>query len=166
MEEIRKDLAMAGSLVIVSLLALWRIRTTQPLTAVPGDVITFATLPTLYAGSLVILTGVLIAVSFAKLFWKHGPDTSGAAALTALPEAPAGSPKPGPAVLKTGATVLLLLGYVSLLGVVHFMLLSGAFLFAMFFVFGQRSILRNVRVAVGGAALLHVLFVTILRLRL
>jgi Tripartite tricarboxylate transporter TctB family len=114
--------------------------------------VTFATLPMLYAGLLLLLSALMLVGAIVRL--RREPDGKIAFVLA-------------PVVwVRIGSTIGLCLLFALLLNRVPFMLLTAVFLFLLFLAYGHRKFQSALVVAVVGAIGLDALFLRILHLPL
>ena len=166
MKERVKDLLLGSGLLAVGFVALLAIRAPQEQTRISsGAELTYATLPTIYAWILIALVSLYMGKT-AFALWKSRPRDGQPAdqdrAKASTPEAVFSSQRT--VILRTAATLLILLVYVLLLESVHFFILTVLFLAVLFFVYGQRSIPKIAAVSLVGGAVFYFLFIYLLKL--
>ena len=151
MRETFKELALTGVLAAIAVTALVSINATQSpvLSFQYASGLPFSTLPNIYAGLMLVLC--LLNAGFALFGRKRQPDMP---ALDRLP------------LIRAAVTIVLLLIFVSLIGKLPFALLCAGFLCILFFVYGKNNVPQTVGISLGGAAVLHCIFVIALGLRL
>lgn len=159
------DLALAVSLIVLGSFVLVDINTTEMTGHSVIGSIGFSTLPTIYAGLIVVFAAVIGVVALAGMWRERAlqrPSPS--------PEDTAGPGKSGPSqklvAIRTLGTIAVVGVYASLLKHVGFFVLTAVFLFIMFQLYGQRSLVQTTIVALIGAAAMHGLFITALKLPL
>jgi hypothetical protein len=151
MRDTLKELALTGLLAAIAVTALVSINATQrpTLSFQHARGLPFSTLPNHYAGLMLVLC--LINAGLA-LFGRKGQ-----AAMPAISRL---------SLIRAAATIVLLLIFVSLIGKLPFALLCAGFLCILFFVYGKRKLLQTAGISLGGAAVLHCIFIIVLGLRL
>ncbi|MGD9868070.1 MAG: tripartite tricarboxylate transporter TctB family protein [Hyphomicrobiales bacterium] len=165
MQPATKDLLLGAVLFALGLGALLYIQygPGEALQTSRDAQITFRSFPTVISVLLMLLAGLFTATTLFTQFGAHAPEVPARSA----PEPGAGGRKqPTHLALRMLALLVLLIAYAELLSVLPYWLLTGLFLFLLFFVFGETNPLRNALVAALGAAAFHGLFVMILQLPL
>ncbi|UCH20335.1 MAG: tripartite tricarboxylate transporter TctB family protein [Deltaproteobacteria bacterium] len=166
MKERIKDLLLGFGLLAVGVVALLTIRIPVQQTRISsGAKLTYATLPKIYSWILILLVCLYMAkVVFA--IWKDRAaekrPIGGDEPKESAPEIAYSSQKV--ILLRTIGTVIIVLAYVLLLEHLHFFILTILFLFVLFFVYGQRSILKITAVSICGGTVFYILFIHILKL--
>lgn len=160
-QEITKDIWVCIALLALGALTILRVNTGPSNTKLAlTESLTHATLPTAYAGILLVLTLAILAMSLRSLRRLRPEDAA------ASPPAPAERPARRLRFVRTWGTVLLLALYVALLPRLPFAVLTTLYLASMFALYGQRSALKIGLVSGLGGAVLHLLFITLLNLPL
>lgn len=145
-----QDLVLAAILAAIALFVLVDMGGSAGTNIVRGGEVTHATLPMFYAGVLLLLTLLLALKALIRL---RRPDGSEPAFSLA------------PAVwLRIAGTLACLVGYVLLLKLVPFIVLTAAFLALLFILYGHRALLPIALVSIIGAVALDALFIRILHL--
>lgn len=156
------DLVLAIVLVAIGAFILIDINSTEQTGHSVIESVGFATLPSIYAGLLVALSGTLGGVALLGLLRERSVRRkSGSGNRRTAPRAGGLSALDG---LRTVGTIVAVLVYALLLKYVNFFALTAVFLLVMFHLYGQRSLLRTGVVALVGAAAFHALFVMALKL--
>jgi hypothetical protein len=166
MKERIKDLLLGFGLLSVGVVALLAIRIPVQQTRISsGAKLTYATLPTIYSWILILLVFLYMAKTGFAIWKDHADEKrpmSGDEPKGSGPEIAYSSQKV--ILLRTISTILILLAYVLLLEHVHFFILTILFLSVLFFIYGQRSILKITAVSVCGGTVFYILFIYILKL--
>ena len=151
MRDTLKELALTGLLAAIAVTALVSINATQrpALSFQYASGLPFSTLPNLYAGLMLFLC--LINAGLALFGRKRQADTPAVDRLS---------------LIRAAVTIVLLLIFVSLIGKLPFAFLCAGFLCILFLVYGKRKLLQTAGISLGGAVVLHLIFVTALGLRL
>ena len=163
LRESTKDILLSIGLIVIGTVALVTIMTTTGERRISGaEAMTFATMPAIYSGFLIGLSGLFLfgAVRRSQLTARQN---------SAEPSnEPENEQSEGPSrrtiALRTGATLAILLVYTVLLEFVQFWILTTAFLALMFFIFGQRSPLKVGLVSACGGTAFYALFILALDL--
>ncbi len=159
MSEHAKDFLLALALIAIAGIALAILAATTGEPKISGaGVLTFATLPSIYAGALIALSALLALNAFRSCIrtgWRKAAD----AVVAPSSDADAKGPTQKTILSRTVATLLLLIVYALLLQYVHFMVLTTLFLAVLFVVLGQRSWLWVPLIAVLGGAGFYALFI-------
>lgn len=157
------DLFLAAVLIAIGVFILLDINATELSGHSVIESVGFSTLPMIYASLLVAFAAILgvIAVMGMRRERAGRRPASGPAESA---DADEGGPSQTVVLGRTAATIAAVVIYALLLEHVDFFVLTAVFLFAMFQLYGQRSLLRTSVVALIGAAALHGLFVTALKL--
>jgi hypothetical protein len=164
MSEKAKDLLLAAALIVVGAAALVAINTTRQTNISTTGALGFAVLPSIYAGLLILLALLMMAT---VVFGEGSSPTPRAGAGAAVAEAPeSAGPTRRTIALRTWGTLALLLTYVVALPRLPFMLITAAYLSAMFLLYGQRSLPRILLLSIVGGIAFHALFVWALDLPL
>ncbi|MDR2572824.1 MAG: tripartite tricarboxylate transporter TctB family protein [Desulfovibrio sp.] len=151
MRDLAKELAVTGLLAAIAATSLASLHMTErpALSFQYSSGLPFSALPNLYAGLLLFLC----LLNAGKAVWRHKRENQS----LAKEKKPTG---------RAVATVALLLSFVFLLGKAPFAALCAVFLCLLFLVYGKRKPLQMACIALGGAAALHLVFVSALGLRL
>ncbi len=163
MSESSKDILLSIGLIVIGAVALVTIMTTTGERRISGaEVMTFATMPAIYSGFLIALSGLYLfgAVRRFRLTERQNSAESS----TKTENEPSTGPTLRTIALRTVATLVALLAYTLLLEFVHFWILTTAFLALMFLIFGQRSPLRVGLVSICGGTAFYALFILALDL--
>lgn len=152
----KQDLAAAALLAAVSLFAWFWIRSGSS-TVIAGDGITHVTMPSIYAAALLTLSALLAIHALLRL--RREDVQSGRGASSEPPAASASA-------WRFLGTVAGLLVYAGLLNRAPLSILTMAFLFAMFWLYGHRRLLPTAIVAVIGGLAVDVIFLRFLHLPL
>lgn len=157
-----KDIALAVVIFVIGLAALLQIQfgPGQALQNSQDAQITFKSFPTAISVLLMVLSGLFAATSALSLMRLQAgfPESAGLKASE--------QPRPRFLLLRAVALVGLLVGFAMLIGRLPLFVLVGVFLFAAFFVFGQKRPLKMALIAIVGGGLFHLLFVVLLKLPL
>lgn len=166
MPEKAKDLALAAALVGVGIAALIVVQTTTPEDSIRGaEALTFATLPTIYGAALVGLATLYFLGAAIGLLRDRRTARPQVAAPKAVPAAEEGEVVPARTVaVRTWTTLALLIAYAALLEVLPFFPITAAFLFLLFWLYGQRSPVKTGAIALLGGGAFYLLFIQILNL--
>lgn len=157
MSEQAKDTAFGLVLAAVGIGAIALINTTKGERAIAGtDVMSFSTLPTIYGSLLAVLS----------LLYVLGALRGGGAAKAgaANPEAKAPARERAIVAIRIAGVLAALIAYAVLLEYLNFLVLTTAFLAAMFVLFGQRPYWKVGLVSAAGGAGLYGLFIVALDL--
>ena len=151
MRDTLKELALTGVLAAIAVTALVSINATQrpALSFQYASGLPFSTLPNIYAGLMIVLC--LINGGLALFTRRRQADTPAIDRLS---------------LIRAAVTIVLLLIFVSLIGKLPFALLCAGFLCILFLVYGKRNLLQIAGISLGGAVVLHCIFVIALGLRL
>ena len=152
MRDTIKELAITGALAAIAVTALASLSATErpAMSFQYASGLEFGTLPKLYAGLMLLLC--LINAAYA---------------LCARKKQAADAPETDTlSLMRAAATIVMLFVFVSLIGKMHFALLCAGFLCILFLVYGKRNMIQIAGISLGGAAVLHGIFVTALNLRL
>ena len=170
-QEKTKDLLLGLGLLAVGIVALVAINVSKGQARIAsGAALTFAAMPSIYAGLLIVLVVLFIATILHAMWTERSAAQSGEKDKTSAPSDQAQIDVVAEAVrrktilLRTWGTLAALLAYVFLLEYVHFMILTTVFLMVMFLVFGQRSIKKILAVSICGGAAFYFLFIYVLNL--
>jgi hypothetical protein len=145
-----QDLVLAAVLAAISLFVLFDMGSSVGTNIVRGGAVTHTTLPIFYAVILLLLTLILTVKALLQL---RRPE-SGPPAFSLAPAV----------WLRIAGTLACLLGYVLLLKLVPFFVLTAAFLALLFILYGHRNLLPIALVSIIGAVALDALFIRILHL--
>ena len=161
-----KDLTLAAALIGVGIAALIVVQTTTPEDSIQGaEALTFATLPTIYGVALVGLATLYFLGAAVGLLRDRRAARSQVATPKAVSAAEERVVVPARTVaVRTWATLALLITYATLLEVLPFFPITAAFLFMLFWLYGQRSPVKTGAVALLGGAAFYLLFIQILKL--
>ncbi|MFQ5936057.1 MAG: tripartite tricarboxylate transporter TctB family protein [Acidiferrobacterales bacterium] len=157
------DMILAIVFIAIGLLVLNDIRSTEHTGYNVIESITFATMPSIYAGLLIGLSLLFGATATFEILRERRSKKGTIDAAAVRSEETSGASRKITAV-RTVSTVVAVVVYVLLLEYIHFLALTAIFLFVMFQLYGQRSVVGTGAVAIVGAAALHGLFITILKL--
>ena len=151
MRDLAKELVVTGLLATIAATCLVSMHITErpALSFQYSSGLSFSTLPNLY-GVLLLL---LCLINAGKAVWIRKASVP----------APAKKKK---ATFRAVATIFLLFLFVFLLGKMPFAVLCAVFLCLLFFAYGKRKPLQIACIGLGGAVVLHLVFVTALGLRL
>ncbi len=163
MREHVEDLILAVVLVALAAFVFIDINQTQQVGFVVIESVGFATMPSIYAVLLVAMAalygansirGIVLAIDRREI--GEGPigEHSGEDGETLRRMA----------VVRTLGTIVALSVYVGLLEYVNFLALTTAFLFVMFRLYGQKSLVHTGVVAAIGGIAFHVLFIVVIKL--
>lgn len=155
-----KELALSSALMIVALSAVLIINATGQQTQVADtESLDFATLPTIYGSILLVLSAIFFLGSLRQFLSAKQRIPS-----EKTESAESDSPSSRLVVTRIVLTLVILVAYVVLLEYVQFLVVTSLFLFAMFWVFGQRSLWKMAALALLGGAGFHGLFIYVLDL--
>jgi len=155
-----KELVLSSALMIIGLAAVLAINATgQHSQVADTDSLTFATLPTIYGSLLLLLSAIFFAGSLRRYLAQRNRGHS-----KTTDDAESDAPSSRTVLARISLTLVCLVAYVALLHYVQFMVVTSLFLFAMFWVYGQRSFGKMAALALLGGACFHGLFIYILDL--
>lgn len=154
----KQDLAAAVLLAALALFVWFWIRSASATVVVGSGGVTFATMPSIYAAALLILSALLGVQALIRI--RQGEvDSSGGA----------GTPerlKKVTNALRFFGTIAALLAYAALLNRLPLAPLTMVFLFGMFWLYGHRRWLPTAVVAIIGGLAVDALFIRALQLPL
>jgi hypothetical protein len=166
-----KDLAVAAALLGVSVFALVNIGATPEQSRIASAAtLNYASLPKAYGWALVILVGIYMVTIFVDMY-KHW-RTEKSPARANLPAVGKNRESDQPmsiwpnkvVLFRLAGTLFMLVSYVFSLEYVHFMIATTVFLFCMFLIFGQKSLIKVSVVSIAGGAAFYLLFIKALNL--
>lgn len=159
-----REAALSTALIVVGIAAIVRVNSVGTSRAVATQTLTHATLPTLYASLLVLLSLVMLIGSLRSILRSRRANVGRQAAEH---HEPAGSPSEGTRLLvRWFGTLTLLVFYALLLPQIHFLVLTTVFLALLFLLFGRRGWLKVAAASVLGGAGFYLLFIVFLSLPL
>lgn len=157
------DLMLAVVLIALGAFVFIDINQTEQVGFVVIESIGFATMPSIYAVLLVAMAtlygansirGILLAIGRREIGdgpkGEHSGEDGGTSRRIAT--------------VRTLGTIVALAVYAGLLEYVNFLALTTAFLFVMFRLYGQKSLVQTGAVAAVGGIAFHVLFIVVLKL--
>ena len=158
-----KDLVLAVFFVAFGAFVFFDISHTQQSGFIVIESISFSTLPSIYAGLLVALAMLYGANSVRRILLARD-QREVESGETAERISETGEQSKKIVAIRTVGTVVTLSVFTLLLEYVNFFVLTTAFLFVMFRLYGQKSLALTGIVAVVGGTAFHVLFIVILKL--
>jgi len=159
-----RDAALSTTLIVVGIAAIVRVNSVGTSRAVETQTLTHATLPTLYASLLVLLSLMLLAGSVRSILGSRSRAADqGVPANGRLDRWTAESTLQR---VRWVGTLTLLVVYAVLLPRIHFLLLTTAFLALLFVLYGRRGWLKVVAASVLGGVGFYLLFIVFLDLPL
>ncbi len=158
-----EDLILAVVLIALGAFVYIDINQTQQVGIVVIESVGFATMPSIYAVLLVALATLYGANSIRGIVLAIGRREIGDSPIGEHSGEDRGTSRRMAAV-RTLGTIVALAVYVGLLEYVNFLALTTAFLFVMFRLYGQKSLVHTGTVAAIGGIAFHVLFVVVLKL--
>ena len=170
MQDKMKDLFFATGLLLVGIIALVVINATTAQSRIASSAtLTFATLPSVYAGLLIFLVLIFMATTFRDIQIKRMALKDGAREHLEAKEKEKKIDKPSDfdrkkILFRTWGALILLIIYVIMLEYMHFMIITTLFLCGMFFLFGQRSIKQVAAISICGGLAFYLLFIYALNL--
>jgi hypothetical protein len=158
-----RDAALSITLIAVGIAAIARVNTVGTSRAVATQTLTHATLPTLYA-SLLVLLSLMVLIGSLRSILRSRRAADGRQAAHRRPDR-----LPSDVTLQLvrwSGTLALLILYAILLPHIHFLFLTTAFLALLFLLFGRRGWLKVAAASVLGGAAFYLLFIVFLNLPL
>ncbi|MCK4534122.1 MAG: tripartite tricarboxylate transporter TctB family protein [Syntrophobacterales bacterium] len=160
-----KDFLIAIALLVIGIGAIVIINMEKEYQRIEsGAKLTYATLPSIYAGLLIFLVVIFLIQTLRVIKTERSGES--------VPSAGESGPKNDDVQatpvsrrvlqVRTVGTLIVLLIYVSLLEYVHFMINTTLFLGIMFWLYGQRSLKKIVVVSLIGSTAFYFLFIYIL----
>lgn len=157
-----RDAALSTTLIVVGIAAIVRVNTVGTSRAVATQTLTHATLPTLYASLLVLLSLMLLSGSLRSIL-RSRRAADGQAAHRRRDGWPS---EVTLQLVRWFGTLALLIVYAVLLPHIHFLFLTTAFLALLFLLFGRRGWLKVAAASVLGGGAFYLLFIVFLNLPL
>lgn len=158
-----KDLVLAVFLVAFGAFVFVDITHTQQAGFSVIESVSFSTLPSIYAGLLVALAMLYGANSMRGIFLARD-QRDVESGETAQRISGTGEQSEKIVAIRTVGTVVTSFVFVLLLEYVNFFVLTTAFLFVMFRLYGQKSLALTGIVAIFGGTAFYVLFIVILKM--
>ena len=158
-----KDLVLAVFLVAFGAFVFFDITHTQQAGFSVIESVSFSTLPSIYAGLLVALA-MLYGVNSMRGILRARDQRDVESDETAQPISGTGEQSEKIVAIRTVGTVVTSFVFVLLLEYVNFFVLTTAFLFVMFRLYGQKSLALTGIVAIFGGTAFYVLFIVILKM--
>lgn len=160
-----KDLALGCFLLIVGIFAFISVNATEQTRISSGKAITYATMPSIWAGLLTLLALLFMANALLEILAERQQRNEGEG--ISHPRAMEWfSGEKRIVIVRTTGTLALLLIYIMLLLHVNFAVLTTAFLFLMFYLYGQTSVIQNAFIAICGGLGFYLLFIYFLKIPL
>lgn len=160
----KRDLVVSLVFIVVGILAIVNINSSETGKIVDTGTLTHATLPTLYGSLIILLAGIVLVGALYKLIsGRYNPLSE-----SDVPESESDAEKTARriVVLRLWGTLVLLLVYVFLLAYVYFILLTTLFLAVLFVLFGRRQPVKIAVASIAGGSAFYLLFILILKLPL
>lgn len=154
----KQDLAAAAVLAAIALFAWFWIRSGSTIVIAGSGGVTHATMPSIYAAVLLVLSALLAVHALIRI--RRDDIPSGQATV------PLEEPTKAANAVRFVGTVIALLVYAALLGNAPLSLLTMGFLFGMFWLYGHRRLVPTAIVAVIGGLAIDLLFIRALHLPL
>ncbi len=158
-----KDLVLAVFLVAFGAFVFVDIAHTQQAGFVVIESVSFSTLPSIYAGLLVALA-MLYGANSMRGILQARDQRDVESGETAQRISGTGEQSEKIVAIRTVGTVVTSFVFVLLLEYVNFFVLTTAFLFVMFRLYGQKSLALTGIVAIFGGTAFYVLFIVILKM--
>ncbi len=158
-----KDLVLAVFLVAFGAFVFFDITHTQQAGFSVIESVSFSTLPSIYAGLLVALA-MLYGANSMRGILQARDQRDVESGETAQRISGTGEQSEKIVAIRTVGTVVTSFVFVLLLEYVNFFVLTTAFLFVMFRLYGQKSLALTGIVAIFGGTAFYVLFIVILKM--
>ena len=158
-----KDLVLAVFLVAFGAFVFFDITHTQQAGFSVIESVSFSTLPSIYAGLLVALA-ILYGANSMRGILQARDQRDVESGETAQRISGTGEQSEKIVAIRTVGTVVTSFVFVLLLEYVNFFVLTTAFLFVMFRLYGQKSLALTGIVAIFGGTAFYVLFIVILKM--
>lgn len=155
----KRDVAVSTVLIVVGLAAIFRINTVGTSRAVVTQSLTHASLPTLYASLLVLLSTVMLIGSLRVLWLRRSTGIRDDAG-----PPPDASPDRAGFVIRWVGTLTALIVFALLLPHAPFLLLTTVFLAVLFWLFGRKGPIKVAAASIIGGTAFYLLFVVFLKL--
>lgn len=153
---LKRDILLCSFFIFVGVVALVSINTAGGHGNVAGtQTLRFSTLPNVYGGLLVLFSIMILAGSARNLLQNR----SAQAQKTQIDSDNRPVANRRTILMRTWGSAVLLIAYALLLEKVHFILLTTLFLVSLFLLFGQRSPLKVLGLALAGGIGFYLLFI-------
>jgi hypothetical protein len=156
----KRDAVVSAVLIVVGLAAIFRINTVGTSRAVVTQSLTHASLPTLYASLLVLLSAVMLIGALRVLLRRP----IGARDDALRPSEGGTATDHSSFLVRWLGTLAALVVFALLLPHVPFLLLTTVFLASLFWLFGRTGLVKVAAASIIGGSAFYLLFVVFLRL--